>query len=91
MRLYWKEWKRGQRLVLTDDKREEEVGGVRQTPRGFDAFAKTMGYDPGRAQKDIPTIEEAKAFVESFHPWDLFVSGPVLVEPDVVPMEKEGA
>jgi hypothetical protein len=89
MRLYWKEWKRGQRLVLSDGQRTEEVGGVRQTPRGFDAFAKTMGYDPGRAQKDIPTLEEAKAFVESFHPWDLFVSGPITVESDVVPMEQE--
>ena len=80
MELYWRQWKRGQRLILsTDDSEEqEEVGGVRETKGGFDAFAKTFGYDPGRAQKGIPTLEEAKAFVESFTPWDLFVSDDTL-------------
>lgn len=90
MRVYWKEAKRGQRLVLLDDdgKTEEEIGGVRETKRGFDAFAKTFGYDPGRAQKGIPTVEEAKSFVESFAPWDLYPGGAGLtVEPDVVPLD----
>ena len=73
MKLYWQERKSGQRLILSvDDESEIEVGAVRQTPRGVDALAKTTGYDPGRAQKGFVTIEEAKAFVESFHPWDLF-------------------
>ncbi len=80
MELYWRQWKRGQRLILsTDDAdREEEIGGVRETKRGFDAFAKTFGYEPGRAQKGIPTMSEAKAFVESFAPWELYVSDPGL-------------
>ena len=88
MQLYWRRWRRGQRLILSTDDgdREEEVGGVRETKRGFDAFAKTFGYDPGRAQKGIATMEEAKAFVESFSPWDLFVSDPTLtVEEEVRP------
>ena len=88
MELYWRQWKRGQRLILgTDDGDEqEEIGGVRETKRGFDAFAKTFGYDPGRAEKGIPTLEEAKAFVESFTPWDLFVSDEILtVEAEVRP------
>ncbi|MGH2543019.1 MAG: hypothetical protein ACRDIB_09490 [Ardenticatenaceae bacterium] len=74
MRIYWREVRRGERLVITEDdgEHEEEIGGVRQTRRGFDAFARTFGYDPGRAQKDIPSLEEAKAFVESFRPWELF-------------------
>ena len=77
MQLYWRRWRRGQRLILsTDDgEREEEVGGVRETKRGFDAFAKTFGYDPGRAQKGIATLEEAKEFVESFRPWELYDGG----------------
>jgi hypothetical protein len=86
MKVYWWERKRGQRLVLEgDDGGEEvEVGGVRETKSGFDAFAKTFGYDPGRAQKGIPTLEEAKAFVESFRPWELYQGAEGLtVKPEV--------
>ena len=73
MRLYWRERRAGQRLVLLDDFGAEiEVGAVRQTKRGFDALAKTNTYDPGRAQKGFGTLEEAKEFVEWFHPWDIF-------------------
>ena len=73
MKLYWRERRAGQRLILADDEETEvEVGAVRQTPRGFDALAKTNTYDPGRAQKGFPSIDEAKAFVESFRPWDIF-------------------
>ena len=71
---YWREVRRGQRLVLvkTESGDEEEIGGVRETKRGFDAFAKTFGYDPGRAMKCIETLEESKEFVESFRPWELY-------------------
>lgn len=71
--IYWKERKAGQQLVLSPTKGEEtELGAVRKTPRGYDAFATTLGYDPGRAKKGFATLEEAKAFVEGFTPWDLF-------------------
>ena len=85
MKLYWQERRSGQRLLLVlDDDTETEVGAVRQTPRGFDALAKTNTYDPGRAQKGFASIEEAKAFVEEFHPWDLFGGDLDLeVDPDV--------
>ena len=70
MKIYWQQRRAGQRLILfTDDETEIEVGAVRQTPRGFDALAKTNTYDPGRARKGFATIEDAKSFVESFHPW----------------------
>jgi len=73
MELYWQARRKGQRLVLRfDDGREEEVGGVRETKQGFDAFAKTFGYEPGRAEKAIPSMTEAKEFVESFRPWELY-------------------
>ena len=87
MTVYWSEWRRGQRLILSiEGGVHEEVGGVRETKRGFDAFAKTFGYDPGRAQKDIPTMEVAKQFVESFRPWELFEGGDGLnVESSVRP------
>jgi hypothetical protein len=76
MQLYWQQRKKGQRLILTTDdgEQQEEVGGVRETKSGFDAFAKTFGYDPGRAEKGIATLDEAKAFVESFKPWEMFGS-----------------
>ena len=91
MQLYWQQRRKGLRLILiTDDgEQQEEVGGVRETKRGFDAFAKTFGYDPGRAEKGMTTLDEAKTFVESFRPWELFVSDESLkvdaeVRPEVV-------
>lgn len=75
MQIYWRTAKRGQRLIFSDGENEEEVGGVRETKRGFDAFAKTFGYDPGRAQKGMASMEEAKTFVESFRPWELYQGG----------------
>tara|TARA_B100001750_G_C15423975_1_gene554466 strand:- start:32 stop:313 length:282 start_codon:yes stop_codon:yes gene_type:complete len=74
MNVYWREHKTGQRLMLESETGQlEEVGGVRRTSKGFDALARTMGYEPGRAQKGFSTIEDAKSFVESFHPWDIFI------------------
>jgi hypothetical protein len=87
MQLYWREHRTGMRLYLSLTEEEVEVGGIRRTPRGYDALAKTMGYDPGRAQKNIPTMEEAKTFVESFRPWVLFGGDPYMeVEPLVRPL-----
>ena len=89
MQAYWRVARRGQRLVLTTDgdEQEEEIGGVRETKRGFDAFAKTFGYEPGRAQKGMSTLDEAKAFVESFKPWELYQDGQgVTVDPEVRPL-----
>ena len=87
MEVYWQMLRKGQRLILSTDQGQlEEIGGVRETKRGFDAFAKTFGYDPGRAQKGIPSMEEAKDFVESFRPWEMYgVAGEVDVDPQVRP------
>ena len=64
------------------------MGAVRQTKRGFDALAMTNTYDPGRAQKGIASMEEAKDFVEAFAPWDLFGGDTDMdVEPEVRPAE----
>ncbi len=87
MRVYWQEVKRGQNLILGDDNdgHEENLGGFRDTKRGIDALAKTFSYEPERSKKGFPTIEEAKAFVESFRPWELFGTQDVTVDPDVRP------
>jgi len=87
--LYWEERKVGQLLMLVRGEGDAlEVGGVRSTPRGFSAMAKTIGYDPGRAQNAMATMAEAKAFVESFRPWELFGADLGLeVDPDVHPTE----
>ncbi len=88
MRVYWQAVKQGLRLMLADGEREERLGGVRKTPRGFDAFATTFGYDPDRARRDIVSHDEAKAFVESFRPWELFVRDPdISVEPETAPSD----
>jgi len=86
MEIYWRRLRKGQRLILAHDgsDNEEEVGGVRETKNGFDAFAKTFGYDPGRAHKGFPTMGDAKEFVESFRPWELYGgSGDLAVDPEV--------
>jgi hypothetical protein len=73
--------------MLVDGDREERIGGVRETPRGFDALAVTFGYEPGRAKRGMTSLEEAKTFVESFKPWELFVTNQeVSIEPNVVPL-----
>ena len=73
-------------LSYENEDQEEEIGGFRETKRGVDAYAKTFSYDPGRSQKGFPTIEDAKTFVESFSPWELFEGTQGLtVEPEVRP------
>jgi hypothetical protein len=84
------ERKAGQRLVLEDDEGDQhEMGAVRSTKRGFDAFATTNTYDPSRAERGIGTMEDAKIFVESHRPWELFI-GPAPMEgsPRCAPQRK---
>ncbi len=91
MRLYWRQTRRGQRLVIGDEgqESEQEIGGVRETKSGFDAFAKTFSYEPGRSEKGIPTMEQAKSFVESFRPWELYEGTEgIELEATVVPFEE---
>ena len=89
MRVYWKEVRRGQNLVLDNEEGHEEViGGFRETRRGIDAYAQTFGYDPGRAQKGFPSIEDAKDFVESFSPWELYGVRDVTVEHEARPVSE---
>jgi hypothetical protein len=86
MAVYWQIAKQGQRLMIADNTREERIGGVRVTQRGFDALAITFGYQPERARRDMVSMEEAKVFVESFKPWELFTQDPgITVEPEVRP------
>ncbi len=88
MAVYWQVAKQGVRLMLADGERAERIGGVRETKRGFDAFAMTFGYEPDRARRDIASMDEAKEFVESFKPWELYVSDAELsVEPGVRPLD----
>ena len=73
-------------MFSLDEGEETNVGTVRKTRQGFDALAVTTGYDPGRAQKGFASIEEAKAFVEEFHPWDMFGGDfDLVVDPEVRP------
>ena len=86
MKVYWQQVKFGQNLILSDEEgHQEELGGFRDTKRGIGALAKTFGYDPERARKGFPTIEDAKAFVESFRPWELYNVQGVTVDPEVRP------
>ena len=87
MAVYWKTVKLGQNLILYEesDDKEQVIGGFRDTKRGIDAYATTFGYEPGRSQKDFPSIEDAKAFVENFRPWELYGASDVTVETDVKP------
>ena len=87
MSVYWRNVKRGQNLVIDDDEGHEEIiGGYRESKRGIDAYAKTFGYDPNRSKKGFETLEDAKAFVESFSPWELFGAQGVTVDAEVRPL-----
>ena len=86
MEVYWQYVRRGQNLMFSGDEgQEERIGGLRETKRGIDAYATTFGYDPGRSEKGFPSVEEAKAFVESFRPWELYGAHGVTVEAEVRP------
>ncbi len=92
MAVFWRTVKRGQNLIFNDesDGKEEVVGGFRDTKRGIDAYATTFGYEPGRSQKDFPSIEDAKAFVEHFRPWELYGAQDATVEAEVRPAIESG-
>ena len=83
----WRNVKRGQNLIIDDTAGLEEViGGYRENKRGIDAYARTMGYEPERAKKGFDTVEDAKSFVESFSPWELFGARDLTVEPEARPI-----
>ncbi len=71
MDVYWQYVRRGQNLMLSTENGQERIGGFRETKRGIDAYATTFGYEPGRSEKGFSSVEDAKAFVESFRPWEL--------------------
>ena len=79
MQLFWEKWEKGIKLILSDGENREEIGGIRETKNGFDAWAKTFGYDPGRAIKGLDSLDIGREFVESFQPWDLYDLGRGLV------------
>ena len=89
MSVYWKAVKLGENLILNEDNGGDEkiLGGYRDTKRGIDAYATTGGgYDPGRSMKDFDSIENAKAFVEHFRPWELFGAHDEAVDSEVKPI-----
>ena len=83
MDVYWQYVRRGQSLMLSTENGQERIGGFRETKRGIDAYATTFGYEPGRSEKGFSSVEDAKAFVESFRPWELYGAHEVMVEPEV--------
>lgn len=87
MELYWQEHKLGLQLILFTGDRTEVMGRIRRRKDGYDVNARAFGYNPERAAMGVPSLDEAKAFVESFRPWDEFI-GPsdLAVEPDVRPL-----
>ena len=92
MRVYWKDMRRGQNLILSEQEGQEEViGGYRETSRGIDAYAQTFGYDPGRSQKGFATVEDAREFVESFRPWELHGVQDVTVDREAGPDSNPGS
>ena len=89
MSVFWRNVKRGQNLMIDDTAGLEEViGGYRENKSGISAYARTMGYEPERSRKGFDSVEDAKAFVESFNPWDLFGPRDAVVEAEVRPMAK---
>ena len=69
------------RAAIRSWPKRSRAGGIRR----IDASAKTFSYDPSRSRKGFPSIDEAKDFVESFRPWELFGAQGVTVDPEVRP------
>ena len=88
MELYWQEHKLGLQLILSTDERDEVMGRIRQTVDGYNVNARAFGYNPERAAMGMTSLDDAKAFVESFRPWEELV-GPsdLAVEVAVRPLE----
>jgi hypothetical protein len=86
IRVYWQAARRGQNLMLANDEtgREQSIGGFRETAQGFDAYVTTAEYDPRNSKNGLSNIAEAKAFVESSRPWDLYGAQGSEVEPEVM-------
>ena len=73
MSVYWQDVKRGQNLMVDDAAGLVEIiGGYRENKHGIDAYARTMGYEPERSRKGFDSVQEAKDFVVSFSPWEIF-------------------
>ena len=53
MEIFWEFTRKGQKLMLSVEDKQEMIGGVRETKNGFDAFAKTFTMTPERAQKGL--------------------------------------
>ena len=87
MSVFWRNVKRGQNLMMDDTAGLEEViGGYRENKSGISAYARTLGYEPERSRKGFDSVEDAKAFVESFNPWDRFGPRDAVVEAEARPM-----
>ena len=87
MSVYWRIVKRGQNLIVDDTTGLEEIiGGYRENKRGIDAYARTMGYEPERSRKGFDSVDEAKTFVESFSPWELFGVQGITIEAETRPL-----
>ena len=86
LELYWKEVKMGFDLVVADAGTEMRVGGVRAMKRGIQAIAETRGYDPTRAAKDLPSLENAREFVESHRPWLEFFGQDLELQSEIRPL-----
>ena len=89
MELFWRETRNGFNLVVSDGGEETRVGGVRVMKKGIQAIAETRGYEPGRAARDLPSVEAAREFVESFQPWRDFYGEPLEVEAEIRPQAEE--
>ena len=91
--VYWQDARRGQNLVLTNDVtgREQRIGGFTEVNQRFAAYVTTAKYDPRNSKDGLPTMKEAKAFVESFKPWELYGAEGVSVEPEVRPAVKSSS
>ena len=88
MELYWQEHKLGLQLILSDGDRIEVMGRIRRRKDDtYDVNARAFGYNPERAATGIASLDEAKAFVESFRTWEELIGPSDLeIEPDVRPL-----
>jgi hypothetical protein len=76
-------WSGDDAKIVFESDREEQIGGFRETPQRIDAHATTFGFDTNRSNNGFPSIEDAKAIVESFKAWELYGVHGATVESEV--------
>jgi len=56
LELFWVNWSKGIKLILSDGENREEIGGVRKTKNGFDAWNIGKVFESSNNSKNVDIL-----------------------------------